>query len=264
MSAMGNAARPRGTEFDEVASRLRPAAGVSHQAAVIITRRPAPALGAALVNTRSPHKVLLAERAVAVLCPVSQRIKLEVDSCPRLASRPDLSRSRRGWWHKAHKIRRMRVITEPRPSASPHPQEVCTIATASIIPVLMSYILARSLDTSTCMGIEVSVAGSRRADLPPGLGFNARGGKGARGESDPAMRFILGLAGSHRDQQRGTWPYTPATNLCSDARSGKDARGRGMENASPGTSATAPRRARRSRCGAWKRNARSRARTRPR
>ena len=64
-------------------------------------------------------------------------------------------------------------------------------------------------------GIDVSIAGSQKGhDAAAGPRFQCAVGKGAgRLESQHVDAVLLGLARHDRQQQQGSFPYTPATNL---------------------------------------------------
>ena len=107
-------------------------------------------------------------------------------------------------------------------------------------------------------GIDVSVAGSQKGlMLPPGLGFNAVSEKAlAVAKANPGMRSYWDWQEVIAFNKLGTFPYTPATNLLYGLREAvKMLEEEGLRTSSPATSATARRRARRSRSGAWRRSA---------
>ncbi len=236
----------RGPEFAEIGHAVLAAMQRvfrTKQPVIIYPSSGTGAWEAALVNTLQPgDKVLMAETGqFAVLWRgIAEKFKLDVDFIPGdWRHGADLEQiEARLSADKAHKIKAVCVVhNETSTGCVTHPQDVRKILDRVNHPALLMVDTISGLGSleyeHDAWGIDVSVAGSQKGlMLPPGLGFNAVSEKAlAVAKANPAMRSLLGLAGSHRHQQGRHLALhagdEPAVRL---ARGGQDARGGGLEN----------------------------------
>jgi alanine-glyoxylate transaminase/serine-glyoxylate transaminase/serine-pyruvate transaminase len=180
---------------------------------------------AALVNTLSPGDlVLMAETGhfATLWCDMARRLGLDVELLPgdwRHGVDPDQIGARLAD-DRGHRIKAVCVVhNETSTGVTSRVAEVRKAIDRAGHPALFMVDTISSLASIDYRqdewGVDVTVGGSQKGlMLPPGLGFNALGGKA------PAAAKNARLPKSYWDWQpmlsanaKGVFPYTPATNL---------------------------------------------------
>ena len=218
----------RGPEFAalglEVLQAVKPVFGTT-QPVVFYPASGTGAWEAALTNTLSPGDRVLAFETghfATLWQEMAHRLGLEVEFVPgdwRHGADPDAAQQRLAA-DTGHEIKAVMVVhNETSTGVTSRVPEIRAALDATEHPALLLVDTISSLGSIEYRhddwGVDVTVAGSQKGlMLPPGLSFNA--------VSDKALQAskTAGLPRSFWDWQpiiaaneRGFWPYTPATNL---------------------------------------------------
>ena len=180
---------------------------------------------AAIVNTLSPgDRVLMAETGhfATLWRKMAERLRLEVDFLPgdwRHGASPEqieakLSEDRR------HAIEAVMVVhNETSTGVTSRIAEIRKAMDGAGHPALLLVDTISSLASIDYRhdewGVDVTVSCSQKGlMLPPGLGFNALSEKAiAASKNNSSLRSYWDWHEILKSNERGSWPYTPATNL---------------------------------------------------
>ncbi|GAA0441278.1 pyridoxal-phosphate-dependent aminotransferase family protein [Streptomyces olivaceiscleroticus] len=218
----------RGPEFAELTHRLLPALKPVFGTTGPVVIYPSSGTGAweaALVNTLSPgNRVLCFETGhfAALWRDMALRLGLEVDFVPgdwRHGARPETLADRLAA-DPAHRIKAVCVVhNETSTGVTSRVAELRAAMDAADHPALLLVDTISSLGSIDYRhdewGVDVTVAGSQKGlMLPPGLGFNAVSDKALDAARTARLpKAYLDWGPIIEANERGHFPYTPATNL---------------------------------------------------
>ncbi|MEU7487229.1 aminotransferase class V-fold PLP-dependent enzyme [Streptomyces sp. NPDC042319] len=218
----------RGPEFAELTRRLLPALKPVFGTAGPVVIFPSSGTGAweaALVNTLSPgDRVLCFETGhfATLWREMALRLGLEVDFVPgdwRHGANPGTLADRLAA-DAAHRIKAVCVVhNETSTGVTSRVADIRAAMDAADHPALLLVDTISSLGSIDYRhdewGVDVTVAGSQKGlMLPPGLAFNAVSGKALDAARTARLpRAYLDWAPVIEANERGYFPYTPATNL---------------------------------------------------
>jgi alanine-glyoxylate transaminase/serine-glyoxylate transaminase/serine-pyruvate transaminase len=180
---------------------------------------------ASLVNTLSPgDRVLMVETGhfAAQWCKVAQKLGLEVDYLPgdwRRGADPEAIEAKLGE-DKQHQFKAVSIVhNETSTGVTSRLPEIRKAMDRAGHPALLMVDVISSLGSIDYRhdewGVDVTVGGSQKGlMLPPGLGFNAVSEKArAAAKSAKIFRSYWDWESQLGMNEKGFFPYTPATNL---------------------------------------------------